>query len=102
MKTKATALGLYTEIDYGSKLAPSEREWLKQFNREYYLGFGLKEPQTIHPTSYHKQLFKDAHRRRDDALNCCRAELDAEVFDLELYRRGPPQPKSTKRKKRSA
>lgn len=63
------ALGKYCDFDYRHKLSKEDDEYLQKFINEYYLGFNLKDPDALHDESYHKQLYKDAHARRNDILH---------------------------------
>ena len=55
--------------DYIEKLNEADAAYIRQFNREFYASFGLKEPGTLHPEKYHKELYRQANHRRNDVLN---------------------------------
>ena len=49
--------------DYWSKLNDADKEWLNQFNEEYYQGIYNEKKREIHPEKFDRQL-KDARNSR--------------------------------------
>ena len=90
-------------------LSQEESDYLTQFNRENYAGFGLKEEGTIHPQEYHQGLMYEANVRRRDLANQCNEvsislPLDEDEAQFVLHQKRRPtfqdrefQPKPVKR-----
>jgi hypothetical protein len=58
----------YADQDYWQNLSQSEREWLEQFNREFYCRPSQSQIQ-IHPKEQGTDLRRDDNRRKHDAYH---------------------------------
>jgi hypothetical protein len=56
----------YADQDYWSALSPTEREYLEQFNREYYSRPSQSQIQ-VHPKEMGPRLRRDDKRRKHDS-----------------------------------
>ena len=52
--------------DYWAKLSEADKEWLNQFNQEYYQGIYKEEDRKIHPEKFDASLKEARSARRKD------------------------------------
>ena len=76
--TKKKALHFHekklADQDYWNKLSEEEKEWLGQFNREYYQAIYKEEDRKIHPPEYDQELKAARSSRRKDIFDSPEAD----------------------------
>ncbi|HEY9664467.1 MAG TPA: hypothetical protein V6C65_38980 [Allocoleopsis sp.] len=58
----------YKDQDYWTKLSPEEKEWLNQFNREFYCRPSQSQIQ-VHQKEMGTELRRDDNRRKNDVYH---------------------------------
>lgn len=54
--------------DYWAQLSDEEKEWLRQFNAEYYRGQFPKMRRSLHPKKLRSACYRNHYVMRNDAL----------------------------------
>ena len=67
--------------DYKHKLTDIDREWLLQFNKEYYQGIYNENEREIHPQQWDAELKAARSARRKDAYDNSKADIKYEAVE---------------------
>ena len=69
--------------DYKDKLNEHDKEWLAQFNKEYYQGIYNESDREIHPEKFDEELKAMRSSRRKDAYDNPKADIISIEEELE-------------------
>ena len=66
--------------DYKSKLNSEQKEWLAQFNKEYYQGIYNENDREIHPEEFDQDLKSNRSSRRKDVFGNQHVDIETIEF----------------------